>query len=148
MSTPRERILASRAGRERLIELRVREWGETVWIRTLSAKDQAGMIGGPEGELPVRVLIKALVDADGAPIFSEADLPALMDEQFPVIYRVFAAVAKANGLTTKELDEAIAKFQGGAGEAPALSHGAGDGENGRGSRGPDELEGVDRVGGI
>jgi hypothetical protein len=149
MSTPRERILASRAHRSSPIELAVPEWGETVWIRVLSARDQAAMADdGDRGAMPVRILIKALIDADGAPIFSDADLEELLDEQFPVIFRVFSAVAKANGLTTKELDEAIAKFQGRAGAPADLPDGAGAGEDGGVDRGEHELSGahgVDRV---
>jgi hypothetical protein len=151
MSELRDRILASREGRDRPAPLYVEEWGETVWIRILSAGDQEMMSesgGGSKFELPVRVMIRALVDEAGEPIFTEEDLPALMAEDFPVVFRVFAAVAKANGLTTAELDEAIARFPGRSGPAPDLPDSARAREDGRRDRADDEFAGAYGVGGV
>jgi hypothetical protein len=110
MSLTREQILAARSSRKP-IRLHVEEWGGEVYIRVLSAADQASMSNGhPESEMPIRLLVKALVDEAGQPIFTDDDVPELSKEDFPVIFRVFAEVAKLNGLSTKELEEAMSSF--------------------------------------
>ena len=110
MSLTRDQILAARAARKP-VRLTVDEWGGDVFIQVLSAADQASLSNGhPEGEMPVRLLVKALVDDTGQQIFSDEDVPELSKEAFPVILKVFSVAARLNGLSTKELDEAMASF--------------------------------------
>jgi hypothetical protein len=93
------------------VPLEVPEWGGEVYVRVLSAKDQAELSDGVKpAEMPIRVLLHCLVDEAGEPILKEEDAEALAEEDFPVILRVFAFVAKLNGLSTKELDEAMESF--------------------------------------
>lgn len=111
MALSREQILASRANRKPVL-LEVPEWGaEPVYVRVLSAKDQAELAEGTQAsEMPVRVILHCIVDENGERILSDEDFDALADMDFPVIMRVFAFVAKLNGLSTKELEEAMESF--------------------------------------
>ena len=110
MSLTRDQILAARAARKP-VRLTVDEWGGDVFIQVLSAADQASLSNGhPEGEMPVRLLVKALVDDAGQQIFTDEDVPELSKEAFPVILKVFSEAAKVNGLSNKELDEAMLAF--------------------------------------
>lgn len=110
MSLTREQILAARKDRKPQ-RLEVPEWGGEVYIRVLSARDQAELSEDTKPtEIPVKVILHCLVDEEGARIFTDDDMDALWAEDFPVIMRVFGAAAKLNGLSTAELDEAIASF--------------------------------------
>jgi hypothetical protein len=110
MALTREQILASRKDRKPVC-LGVPEWGGEVYVRVLSAKDQGDLSEGVKpSEIPIRVLLHCLVDEGGKPILNEDDAEALAEEDFPVIMRVFSFVAKQNGLSTKELEEAMENF--------------------------------------
>lgn len=109
MALTREQILAARKDRKPT-RLEVPEWGGEVYIRVLSMQDQMAWGDVDAKELPLRVLIAALVDEAGVAIFQEGDEEELAKEDFPVITRVFAEAARLNGLSTKELDEAMASF--------------------------------------
>jgi len=126
VSTKRERILS----RPNLkpVPFYVEEWEETVYIRRLSLDDQDAMSeeGRSSADMTVAVLIAALVDDEGKPIFTAEDLPAIRAMPFVIVAKVFAQSAKLNGLTTKELDEAMASFEtartrSGPSESPSLS---------------------------
>lgn len=110
MSLSREQILAARAKRKP-VALEVPEWGGEVYIRVLSAKDQAELSEGMKpAEMPVKLLLHTIVDEAGERVLLDEDYDAMMGEDFPVIMRVFAEAAKLNGLSTKELEEAMASF--------------------------------------
>lgn len=114
MSLTREQILASRKDRKPVL-LSVPEWGGDVYVRVLSAADQMALSDGVEPkDMAIRVILHCLVTEDGNQIFADDDAEELAKEDFPVIMRVFAFVAKLNGLSTKELEEAMESF------APAL----------------------------
>lgn len=112
MSLTRDQILASK-GNTKPVRLEVPEWGaEPVYIRVLSAKDQMELSEGVKpAEMPVRVILHCLVDEHGKRILGDDDFDLLSDFPFPVVMRVFAAVAKLNGLSTKELEEAVESFR-------------------------------------
>jgi hypothetical protein len=106
----REQILASRMNRKPVL-LEVPEWGGDVYVRVMSAADQAILSDGVKpAELPIHVILHCLVDESGDRILTDEDAEALAKEDFPVIMRVFAFVAKLNGLSTKELEEAMENF--------------------------------------
>lgn len=111
MSLTRAQILAARTDRKP-VRLEVPEWGGEVFVRVLSAKDQMELSEGIKpSEMPVKVILHCLVDEQGNRILQDEDAEALGEEEFPVIMRVFAAVAKLNGLSTKELEEAVESFR-------------------------------------
>jgi hypothetical protein len=106
----REQIIAARADRKPVLH-DVPEWGGSVYLRVLSAADQVALSDGVEAkDMPLLVLVHCIVDDDGQRIFGDDDVDELGQEQFPIIMRVFAAAAKINGLSTAELDAAIASF--------------------------------------
>ena len=110
MTLTREQILAARSNRKPE-RLEVPEWGGEVYVRVLSAKDQMTVAdGATPQETPIRVLLHCLVDEKGERILADDDFDALASEDFPVIMRVFAFAAKLNGLSTKELEEAMESF--------------------------------------
>lgn len=110
MGLTREQILAARKDRKPH-RFEVPEWGGDVFIRVLSGNDQMELSKdtAPE-ETPGRVLVHSLVSEEGELLFTEEDVHELMQEDWPVIMRVFSESAKLNGLSTKELDEAMAGF--------------------------------------
>jgi hypothetical protein len=106
----REQILASRGDRKP-IRLEVPEWGGDVFVRVLSAADQMVLSDGVEpNEMALKVIVHCLVTEAGDRIFGDDDVQELAKEDFPVIMRVFGFVAKQNGLSTKELEEAMENF--------------------------------------
>ncbi len=110
MTLTREQILAARKDRKPH-RFEVPEWGGDVFIRVLSAEDQATLSDETDPKrMPVKVLIYALVDEQGERLFTDEDFAELMQEEFPVILRVFTEAAHLNGLSTKELDEAMEGF--------------------------------------
>src|SRR6266545_4701761 len=111
MALTREQILAA-PSRQQPIPLEVPEWGGTVYIKVLSAGDQAAMSsnGHKEAEMPIWLLVGCLVSEDGKRLFTDEDVPALLEQEFPIIMRVFSEAARHNGLSTKELDEAMQSF--------------------------------------
>jgi hypothetical protein len=127
----RDEILAGQSERRRAVPYDVEAWGVRVWIRPLSVADQRELANGHEaGDVPVLTLIHALVDENSNPIFTQDDLEALSSEPFRAVLEVFAEVARHNGLSTAELDEAMATFQGGPPAGPDISDGPGPGADG------------------
>lgn len=111
MTLSREQILRSRGDRKP-VRLEVPEWGGAVFVRVLSAKDQMELSEGVKPtEMPVKVILHCLVDEQGNRILQDEDADALGEEEFPIVMRVFAAVAELNGLSTKELKEAVESFR-------------------------------------
>lgn len=108
----REEILA-KARNGQVHEFAVPEWGDDpVYIRVLSAKTQLALTDGVEAkDMPFRVLVGCVCDADGNPIFQDGDEEALQEFPFPVIMRVFAEAARVNGLSSAELEEAASHFE-------------------------------------
>lgn len=106
----REQILAAKRGRKPE-RLEVREWGGEVYVRVMSAAEQTALSRDvkPE-ELPVRLLLRTIVDEHGERLFTDEDYGELAGEDFPVILRVFSFAARLNGLSNKELDEAMEHF--------------------------------------
>ena len=111
MSLTREEIFASRKDRKPL-EMDVPEWGEkSIFIRVLSAEDQLTVFDGvAKRDFPILVLLHAVCDEHGKPIFDSTDAAELAKEDFPIIMRVFRVAARLNGFTNKELEEATESF--------------------------------------
>ena len=87
------------------MEVAVPEWGCTVYLRELTAagfNELAKQSKANDDEIDYRLLIEALVDADGNQIFSMDDLPALKEKSANVLARLLKLAAKQNGLTADE----------------------------------------------
>jgi hypothetical protein len=110
MALTREQILAARRDRKPH-RFAVPEWGGDVFIRVLSAEDQMLLADETDPkQTPIKVLLFSLVGEDGERLFADEDFTELVKEDWPVIMRVFQEAAHLNGLSTKELDEAMAGF--------------------------------------
>lgn len=106
----RARVLALQTDRKP-VPLDFPAWGDDLYIRVLSANDQMDLAEVNDGKaMPVQIVLACLVDADGTRIFTEEDAAALGEFPFPEVMEVFAKVAKLNGLSTEELEEAVASF--------------------------------------
>ncbi len=106
---PADQILHRDRGKPVLID--VPEWPVAVYARKLSAQDQIELSDGSDAkELPFKIILHCVVDENGERVFSDEDEPILRDEEFPVVMRVFGFVAKLNGLSSKELEDAMANF--------------------------------------
>lgn len=107
MALSREQIFAARALRKPE-PLEVPEWGGTVFVKYLTVEEQLEISKhNAPAEMPVAVLVAALVDEDEKPIFGPEDIGELSKEAFSVILKVFAVAAKQNGLSNAELDGAM-----------------------------------------
>src|SRR6266540_1372540 len=112
MALTREQILAARS-RRKPIPLEVPEWGGTVYIKILSAGDQVALSsnGHKDVEIPIFLVAATLVSEDGERLFTDEDVPLLLEEEFPIIMRVYREAARHNGISTEELDEAMQSFE-------------------------------------
>jgi hypothetical protein len=113
MSLTREQILAARHREDRKpVKVEVPEWGGDVYLRVMTVADQVALSEDVKpAEMPVQVLLHCLVDETGTRLLEEEDAEALAEEDFPLVLRLFGAAAKLNGLTSKELEEAMAGFE-------------------------------------
>ena len=106
----RQRVLALQIDRKP-VPLEFDGWGPGLYVRVLSANDQQKLAAeGDEQTMPVRIVLGCLVDSTGERIFTDEDQAALGEFPFPEVMQVFGEVAKLNGLSTKELDEAMQSF--------------------------------------
>jgi hypothetical protein len=117
MALTRDEIIAAIAARKAEVDtVPVPEWGGDVFIRRLDANDleATGLLDGGSGanaaKMAVQLMIICVAAEDGTPLFTEDDRDLLAGAEFPIVLRVFAEVAKINGLSNEELEEAMAAF--------------------------------------
>lgn len=117
----------------RIEKVSVPEWGGEVGIRVISgaARDQldvflAGIVDAkgnvinPAG-LRTKVCVLACCDDAGEPIFSEKDIPVLLEKNSVALDRVSDAAMKLNGLGKKAVEVARDDFSA----APKSDSGSG-----------------------
>lgn len=94
----RESIFANRPAA--LEPLEVPEWNGTVYIRAMTAaefkvwQDAAKDLSGEA--VAVSLIIAAVADESGKPLFTAADVPALLEMPNAVIQRIYFAVEERN----------------------------------------------------
>lgn len=117
MPTREEFLAAARHGKPHKIEV-PEIWSEPVYIRVLSAKDQISLTEGrDQSQVPFRVLVACICNEDGTPILQQGDEDILAEFPFPVILRVFTEAARINGISSQELEEAVAHFEPAQGDS-------------------------------
>ncbi len=107
----REQILAVDDRRKEKLE--VPEWGGEVFLVSMNGKErleyEAALQRFRDGDKTVdfmgELLIRAMRDEGGAPLFTVADLSALAERNPAVMLRVFSAAAKLNALTEEAASE-------------------------------------------
>lgn len=91
-----------------LVELKVPEWGCSVWLRPLDAGTAMEAFEAfqktAEGKERVKagiehMLIRVLCDEDGRALFTKEDVPALLKKNMKVIQRLITEATKLSAMT-------------------------------------------------
>jgi len=100
----------------------VPEWGGDVWVATLSGTDREKLEkriaeAQPE-ELGIsgvlaHVLVATITDDDGAPLFTEADIPQLAGKSSTVLLDLIKRAMTLNGLLPADVEELAKNSPGG-----------------------------------
>lgn len=101
----------------------VPEWGGSVLLRPLSAADQqevmrlARMHADDPAAMATanlrHLVLHTVVDADGQPLFTDADWPELLRKSASALNRIAAAASRINKLGGAELEGAVKNSSGG-----------------------------------
>jgi hypothetical protein len=107
--TLKEQILAAQDLERVAVE--VPEWSCKVWLRTMSGaeRDQVDkeLVKAADGDTAwlQRMLLRVMSDEEGARVFADADLPAVMAKSGKVLRRLIDQAAKINGYGVAEETE-------------------------------------------
>lgn len=110
MTDFRETLRAAVKGE--LTSKHVPAWGRDVYIRKLSVREQLALIeDDPKPEVAsMRVLLAAMADENGDRLLGDDDMELLLDQTFATLAPLLTEAAKQNGLTSQELEDAMAAF--------------------------------------
>lgn len=94
-------------------DLYVPEWGGTVRVRALSARDREILresVSGPDGDVNVgqlrmRLVIMSTVDESGEKVFTLNDYDALQEKNSAAVDRIFAVAQRLCKLRPVDLEE-------------------------------------------
>ena len=97
-------------------EVPVPEWGGAVLVRGLTGEERDGYeasimsLRGTDAQLNLRnarakLVVKSVVDADGARLFSDQDVAALSNKSAAALQRVFEVAQRLSGLTANDVEE-------------------------------------------
>ena len=97
-------------------EVAVPEWGGAVLVRGLTGEERDGYeasimsLRGTDAQLNLRnarakLVVKSVVDADGARLFSDQDVAALSNKSAAALQRVFEVAQRLSGLTANDVEE-------------------------------------------
>jgi len=110
----KEQIL--QADDRRMEEVEVPEWGGKVMVRGLTGTERdefetellaAGRRGDYRG-VRAKLVVRSIVDAAGAPLFTRADIDELGNKSGVALDRVFAVAQRLSGLRQKDIEELTA----------------------------------------
>jgi hypothetical protein len=124
MGLNREEILGKRGGR--VEEIKVPEWGGTVFVREITASErdafEASSLDKKGGakmvNIRARLAVLTLSDSEGKRLFGDADVAALGELPASAMDRIFEAAMRVNRLTKSDVDE-LEKNSEDQAEAPA-----------------------------
>ena len=116
MAVTKESILAHRA---KLQRVPTPEWGGDTFVRVMSGaerdafEDETYRLNGKDvsvnrKNLRARLLVRCIVDEEGARLFGDNDADTLGAQPADVLDRVYAVASKANGLSKAD-EEDLAK---------------------------------------
>ncbi len=124
MGFSRDEILGKRRGR--VEEVKVPEWGGTVFVREITASErdafEASSLDKKGGakmvNIRARLAVLTLSDSEGKRLFGDADVAALGELPASAMDRIFEASMRVNRLTKSDVDE-LEKNSEDQAEAPA-----------------------------
>lgn len=107
MTITKEQVLATKPA---LKEVEVPEWGGSVWIRPVTLGEQGRLANAgakyekadPSTRLKgttVALIIWVVSDENGMPMFSDSDIPSLMNQPAAVFLKLQDAILELSGLT-------------------------------------------------
>ena len=105
MALTRDQILASRL---KVTEIDVPEWGGSVFVRELSAKEQEmaeERVRSSGKDNAAWLASLTICDANGVSIFTDKDIPELSKLSGSVLTRVILAASKLSGLDEEAVKE-------------------------------------------
>lgn len=103
-------------------EVFIPEWGDSVLVRGLTSAERDNY----EAKLVVqkgknttvnmknaraRLAVLSVMDGDGKPLFSEADLPLLSAKSAAALDRIFDVASRLSGISDEDLDELSKNFE-------------------------------------
>lgn len=90
-------------------EVGVPEWGGSVHVRVMSASErdkfEAAFLADKSKDVRARIAAYVICDEAGAPLFSEADIPALGAKSAAALDRVFSVAMRINKLSDRDIEE-------------------------------------------
>lgn len=93
-------------------EVKVPEWGGSVWVRTMSSVERDKYekeVQRSEDSVPdnfrAKLAVKTVCDKDGNLLFSEDQAEALGKKSAKVLDRIFSAIMSLNGFSDKDIAE-------------------------------------------
>lgn len=96
-------------------DVAVPEWGGTVRVRTMSARERdafewASIAADKEGvtlsNVRARFAVACCIDEAGKPVFTDEDIAMLGDKSGAALDRIYQAIAKLNALGAGDIEEA------------------------------------------
>lgn len=111
MGLSRDEILGKRRGK--VEEIKVPEWGGTVFVREITASErdafEAGSLdkkgGARMANIRARLAVLTLSDSEGKRLFADADTHQLGELPASAMDRIFEASMRLNRLTKDDVDE-------------------------------------------
>ena len=99
-----------------IVEVEVPEWGGSVLVRPLTAKQrgqfQATLVDQRQGgrtlrlqEIHIRLCGLSIVDGDGKRIFSDAELAILGGKSSAALQHIFEEASRLSGLSEEQVEE-------------------------------------------
>lgn len=84
-------------------EINVPEWGGTIFLKALTFEDQDYFDSiADDKDQNQKMLIRIVCDADGNPLFSEEDIPALKKKSLPAFKLILKEFKAFNGFEEAE----------------------------------------------
>jgi hypothetical protein len=104
-----------------LTKVHVPAWDRDIYMRKLSVREQLALVeDDPKPEVAsLRVLLASMTDENGERLLGDDDMDLLLDQAFPTLAPLLTEAARINGLTSKELEAAMATFEPARDEQPS-----------------------------
>ncbi len=108
-------------------DVQVPEWGGAVRVKTLTGAerdqyeaDSVKMEGNRRkmvGNLRARLVALCVINEDGTPMFTRADVMKLGQKSAPALDRVFEVAARLNAMSDEDMDDLAGNSEGGQNES-------------------------------